>query len=229
MKRLQAQFPYCNFVYIADSAYCPYGTKTFEQIFSRVCALVEFLQSCGAAAVVLACNTASIFADQMRGKFALPIYDVIVPTCKAVVKSGSTRVALLATNATVSSGAYSSYLNDCGIAVVSFPCSSFVPFVEQNAVDSPSCAQAVRRALHELPRCNVDAVILGCTHFPVLKNKIAPFANGAKIIECCTDFQPAFTLSKTPSQTLFFTTGVEKSANFAAKWYGDISFTHLEL
>ena len=237
LQNLQRQFPDCNFVYLADSAYCPYGTKSFEQIFSRVCTLVEFLASAGAAAVVLACNTASIFAGKLRAKFTLPIYDVIVPTCKLVAETTRTkRVALLATNATVKSGAYSNYLNDCGVTVVSFPCSSFVGFVEQNLIDTPACIEAVRLALHALPRCNVDTVILGCTHFPVMKNKIAPYANGAKIVECCTDFSPTFCCSEKLAKTQFFTTGVEKSVtwggkkcDFASNCCENIHFAHLDL
>ena len=230
LKNLQQQYPTCNFVYLADSAYCPYGTKSFEEIFCRVSTLVEFLQLSGAEAVVLACNTASIFADKLRAKFSLPIYDVIAPTCKVVVTSTCTkRVALLATNATVKSGAYTGYLNNCGVTVVSFKCSSFVPFVEQNGADTSECEKAVRQALQQLPRCNVDTVILGCTHFPVLKNKIAPYVNGAKIVECCTDFQPSFSSLKTPQKTQFFTTGVRKQANFASRWFGKIHFLHIDL
>ena len=230
LKNLQKEYPQCSFVYFADSAYCPYGTKTFEQIFARVSALVEYLQTAGAAAIVLACNTASIFVERLRAKFHVPIYDVIAPTCKVVVdNTRSKRVALLATNATVKSGAYSKNLNNCGVTVVSFPCSNFVPFVEANAVDSFECENAVRQALCELTRCDVDTVILGCTHFPVLKNKIAPYANGAKIIECCTDFHPQFCLDKKPAKTLFFTTGVGKNAIFASQWYGNIDFLHIDL
>lgn len=230
LKNLQEQHPSCNFVYLADNAYCPYGIKPFEEIFNRVSKLIEFLQSQGACAIVLACNTASIFADRLRCKFSLPIYDVIAPTCKLVVATTrKKRVALLATNATVKSGAYRNLLGADGVAVVSFPCSSFVPFVEKNLVETPECEVAVSRALRELPQCNVDAVVLGCTHFPVLKNKIAPYVNGAKIIECCSDFSPDFCHVEKSKKTLFFTTGVEKNAIFASQWYGKTRFFHVDL
>ena len=230
LKNLREKYPTCNLVYLADGAYCPYGTKPFEQIFSRVSALVKYLQSHGAAAVVLACNTASIFVDRLRKQFSLPIYDVIAPTCKVVAETTQTkRVALLATNATVKSGAYSRYLNDCGVAVMAFPCSSFVPFVENNLIETAECEDAIATALRDLPYCNVDAVILGCTHFPVLKNKIAPYANGAKIIECNTDFQPHFCAAEKSSKSLFLTTGVGKSASFASQWFGKINYLHVDL
>lgn len=237
LKKLQELYPTCNFVYLADSAYCPYGTKSFDEIYNRVSNLVEFLQSRGASAVVLACNTASIFVDGLRAKFSIPIYDVIAPTCKLVANSTRTkRVALLATNATVKSGAYSKYLSEYGITVVSFPCSSFVPFVEQNTVDTPECDEAIQVALRDLPHSNVDTVILGCTHFPVLKNKIAPYANGAKIIECCTDFSPTNCIHQHPQKTQFFTTGVrktvkwgEKTRDFVTQLFGKVHFQRIDV
>ena len=230
LKDLQEQFPQCAFVYLADGAFCPYGVRPLEQIFDRVCVLVEYLAGLGASAIVLACNTASVFADRLREKYSVPIHDVILPTCKVVAETTvAKRGALLATNATVKSGVYKQYLNDKGIIVFSYPCSSFVPFVESNTVDSTECDDAIQVALQYLPRANVDVVILGCTHFPVIKNKIAPYANGAKIIQCSTDFHPIFTSSENHPKNRFFTTGVEKNATFASQWYGKKRFEHLDL
>ena len=230
LRDLNKQFPQCNFVYLADGAYCPYGVRPFDEIFDRICVLVRYLVEQGIAAIVLACNTASIFADKLRQKYPVPIYDVIVPTCNVVSETTKTkRVALLATNATVKSGVYKQRLNDHGITVISFPCSSFVPFVESNTVDTKECDDAIQAALQDLPRANVDVVILGCTHFPVIKNKIAPYANGAKIIQCSTDFQPLLSSCETTSKNLFFTTGVGKNATFASQWYGKVRFEHVDL
>ncbi|MCH5157110.1 MAG: glutamate racemase [Clostridiales bacterium] len=229
LKQLQHDYPTCNFVYIADSAYCPYGTKSPQQILNRVQQLVRFLQDARAQAVVIACNTASCFADNIRQQFNLPIYDVIVPTCKRVADITVNKcVALLATNATVNSGVYQRILNANGIATVAFPCSSFVPFVEANAVDSLECSREVDAALYTLPNCNVDTVILGCTHFPLLSKKIAPYANGAMIVECCSDFQPLSDNSIVPD-TVFLTTGAQKQANSVAKWFGQVDFVHVDI
>ena len=228
--QLRRKYPFCNFVYLADNAFCPYGTKHPDEIVRRVQTIVDYLQDSGVCAVVLACNTASVYADIVRTSHSIPIYDVIVPTCKLVASTTYTkRIALLATNATVNSGAYNNLLHTMGVAVVSFPCSSFVPFVEQNAVDSSECEKAVRQTLKDLPRCQVDTVILGCTHFPVLKNKIAPYANGAKIIECCTDFLPSFCGGQSPSKTLFLTTGVPKHVDLAAQWCENARFFHVDV
>ena len=231
LKQLQKDFPNCNFVYIADSAYCPYGTKQPSEILRRAETLVKYLQDNNAQAAVIACNTASVYADTLRQKFSLPIYDVITPTCRLVAKTTQTkRVALLATNATVKSCAYQQLLNESEISVVSFPCSSFVPFVEANAVDTSDCEVAVATALSTLPKCNVDTVILGCTHFPILKSKIAPYTHGANIIECFADLQfPVMDEKAASGVTAYFTTGRVEQANRASQWFGKINFSHIDL
>ena len=81
LQQLQQSHPY-NYCYIADHAFCPYGNKSNDVIYSRASKLVRHLQGQGAQAVVLACNTMSCFADKLQQEHNLPIYDVITPTCK---------------------------------------------------------------------------------------------------------------------------------------------------
>lgn len=219
-----------NLTYVADHAFCPYGSKPNKEIFNRVSALVDYLQRQGANGIVLACNTASVYAALLRDKYRLPIFDVITPTCNFLLRSGVRRVALLATKSTIDNGAYHNILGRSGVQVISFDCSCFVPFVEQCATDTPQCFQAIDNALSALPQANVDAVILGCTHFPLLRSQIAYYCGNGKIVECrCplpTHTPESFTLPEPPR---FFTTGDEAKANAAASWYGDVSFTHLDL
>ena len=231
LNQLQQENPTCNFVYIADNAYCPYGTKQPHEILFRVETLIRYLQRNGVQSVVIACNTASVYARFLRRQFNLPIYDVIAPTCERVVGiTKSKRVALLATNATVSSGVYQQKLAADGLTTIPFACSNFVPFVESGLIDTLDCSVAVDVALRNLPNCNVDAVILGCTHFPLLRKKIAPYACGATIVECSTNFRQSIDSSATQyGKTYFFTTGVEKQANNAAKLFDNVDFTHIDL
>ena len=231
LRQLQRDFPDCNYVYLADSAYCPYGVKQPHEIQRRVETLINALQDNGVIAAVIACNTASVFADVFRAKFNIPIYDVIAPTCKYVASvTRIKRVALLATDATVNSGVYQRELATRDIAVKAFRCSSFVPFVEGNNIDTSECSNVVASTLSSLKNCDVDTVILGCTHFPILRKKIFPFANGKEIVECCTDFQQPVDCSfEHTSKTLFFTTGVEKQTNNASQWFGKTDFVHVDL
>ena len=231
LRQLQCEFPRCNYVYLADSSHCPYGVKSPQEIQHRVETLMKYFYDNGAKAVVIACNTASVFADTMRAKFNLAIFDVSAPTCKQVASVTRTKkVVLLATNATVNSRAYQKDLQQFGITVTAFPCSDFVPFVEKNAVDTAECSEVVASTLSTLPQCDADTVILGCTHFPILRKKISPYAKGKKIVECCCDFQPRELYSSNQtSQTVFLTTGVAEQANNASQWFGKTNFVHIDL
>lgn len=220
-----------NFIYIADHAFCPYGTKTNDTILSRAEKLVGFLQEKGAYSVVIACNTASVFSDELRAKFAVPIYDVIEPTCKAVQKITKTkRVALLATNSTIANGAYQKTLLQSGIQTVDYACSKFVPFVENAATASISCLKTIEQTLKTLPQSNVDAVILGCTHFPLLKRQISYYCKNAELIECQCEL-PMLSVENggMQGQITYYTTGNVDYANVAAKPFGSVHFKKLLL
>lgn len=229
LNNLQTEFPRCDFLYLADSSHCPYGTKTATEIKSRLRVIVEWLTLQRVSAVVLACNTASVFAEDLRREFDMPFYDVIVPTCKLVAATTVTkRVALLATDFTVASKIYSKRLAQFGIETVSFACSSLVPFVENNAVKTSECDFALQKALRDLPNVNADTVILGCTHFPILKNKIMQYTGKAQIVQCVTDYSPKKELRRF-GKTIFFTTGDVAATEKASKFFPEAHFAHLNI
>ncbi len=228
LNRLQKDFPRCNYLYLADSAHCPYGTKSGEQIFRRIQRLVEWFAAHGAGAVVLACNTASVFAPELRQRFSLPIFDVIEPTCKLAASLSEGRIALLATDATVKSGAYQRRLRELGATVAAFACSELVPFAEHGEQSTPQCQAAVRAALKNLDAFRADTVILGCTHFPLLRQVIAPYVGKARMVECVTDFVPPPECLARRGKTAYFTTGKanqKRLDGFAAK----AKFVHLDV
>lgn len=228
LKDLKSRFQ-CNFRYVADQAFCPYGTKPYDVILRRVNELVTYLQKGGAQAVVLACNTASVFATELRKLHSLPIYDVITPTCEYVANTvKARRVAVLATNATIRSGAYQKNLERRGIQSTGFACSEFVPFVENNAVSSPICLKAVERKLSALRQQDFDAVILGCTHFPVMRKQIEPYCNNARIVCCKCDMPDTLTPNANASVE-YLTTGNVFFAQKASRWYGGANFHYLDI
>lgn len=229
LNRLRRQYPY-NFRYLADHAFCPYGIKSNREVFSRVDTLTSNLVSMGAQAVVIACNTASVHAANLAAKYPVPVCEVVTPTCNLIAESRSiNRVALLATNSTIRNGMYSAILAKRGIEVCNFPCSSFVPFIERGETETPACRKAVETALHELTYANVDAVILGCTHFPLLKRQIVPYCGGAQIIECVCSLPTHVMSPQINPKAEYFTTGDVNLANAAAASFNNICFRHISL
>lgn len=233
LRELARVVPQCNFVYVADHAFCPYGTKTLEKIKLRVVAVARYFAVHNAASIVVACNTASVFTRDIAEQTGLPVYDVISPTCQAAVEiSQNKRVALLATNATVKSEVYQNTLSQLGAEVFAYPCSNFVPLVEQCASET-EIEETVAATLSDLPRARADVVILGCTHFPFLQEYIARHIGAAQILSCAKPVAENF--SKSVSNTygsgkrVFYTTGDPVSASRAARPFGDIIFTHIDL
>lgn len=230
LRQLVRQYP-CNYVYLADGAYCPYGTMTHDKLYCRLQTVMTWFVEQGATAVVIACNTASIFADALRAQFNIPIYDVVTPTCDLVATVTQTkRVALLATDSTVQSDIYGKKLAERAIVVTSFACSAFVPFVESAQVDASECKKVVGHALDHLPEANADTVILGCTHFPLLAKQISKYVGDARLVQCVTDFVPAEnTTVYDKSNAVFLTTGCDFAAKRASLWYGRARFVHVDI
>ncbi len=228
LKSLQKVAPSCNFVYVADHAFCPYGTKPFEQIKKRAVAISEFLKDFGALQIVVACNTASVFANEIR-KLSLPVFDVISTTCATVSAQRSCKSAiLLATQATVQSGVYQRVLGNLGVEVFAFACSEFVPLVE-NCASECEKQQAAQRCLRNVGNVRADQVILGCTHFPLMQKQIS-LCLGREVVSCSQSVAPFFAKNcpKGQGQTLFLTTGDCLLANKAAQWCG-AKFLHVEI
>lgn len=228
LSKLRRDYPRCNYLYFADGAYCPYGTRSDDNIFSRLTVVFDWLVEQRVSAVVLACNTASVFAPRLRRRFDVPIFDVIAPTCCLAARTTrNKRVALLATDATVRSGVYGRLLADYGVVTSSYPCSALVPFAERGETHSAECKRAVRLALKDLGKSQADTVVLGCTHFPLLRHAIEPYAGGAAIVQCETDFAPSDN-ARGNGTALYVTTGAapQKSASAVCS---EARFAHIDL
>jgi glutamate racemase len=173
LKELLDHLPAESFVYFGDTARVPYGTKSGDTVrrFSRE--NVKFLLERGVKSIVVACNTASAEALQMlQREFSVPIVGVIEPGVHAAVEaSDNGRIGVIGTAATVRSGAY-----QAGIAllrgeadVTAAPCPLFVPLAEEGWVDHPVTEMVAREYLEEFRSRDIDTLVLGCTHYPLLK------------------------------------------------------------
>ncbi len=178
LKTLRCSFPNQEFIYLGDTARLPYGSKSGETIRQYSLQNLRFLSATGVQAVVVACNSAStqVREDSWEG---MPVYNVIDPgVTTALAASTNRRIGLLGTRATVESRAYQTTLasraKDLGLdlKVFSQACPLFVPLAEEGWTDDPITNLIVYRYLQPLLTHEIDTLILGCTHYPILQGSI---------------------------------------------------------
>ncbi len=181
-KALRELLPAESLAYFGDTARLPYGTKSPATVyqFSRQC--LRFLQSLRPKLMVVACNTASALAlDKLRGDFAVPVIGVLEPGARAAVDvagarpANERRIGLIATEATIASGAYPAAIGalDPAVQVVGRACPLLVPLIEEGRENSDLIVGLVlREYLTPFLELDVSALILGCTHYPLLAGAI---------------------------------------------------------
>ncbi|MGE0827442.1 MAG: glutamate racemase [Candidatus Binatia bacterium] len=179
LQQIAQLLPCEKLVYLGDTARSPYGTKSPDVVRSYSCENSDFLLERGLKMLVVACNTASAVAlDVLRSRYQIPVIGVIQPgTVTAIRRSMNRRIGVIGTEATIGSGAYTQALRilDPAVEVYTRACPMFVPLVEEGWVDNEVARAAVARYLSSLRHSGIDTLILGCTHYPLLKKCIAEF------------------------------------------------------
>lgn len=177
-KAVEQALPDHRLIYFGDLARTPYGSKSPETITEYARQDSRFLLDHGAQLIIIACNTAaSIASDQLRREFDVPIFEVITPAVdKAVATSTTGRIGVIGTRATINSGVYKEKIHSHAplAKVFSHPCPLLVPLVEEGWLDKRETKMILRRYLSPLKRQQVDTLVLGCTHYPLLKDLIQP-------------------------------------------------------
>lgn len=179
---IEKALPEYRIVYFGDLARTPYGSKSPETIEKYSRQNIEFLIDKGAQIIVIACNSAaSVATEYLRDSFNLPIFDVIEPAVTRVKSlslcaTRKAKIGVIGTRATVNSGIYPKKINQvCAeVQVFSQECPLLVPLVEEGWLDKRETKMIVRRYLAPLKRKQVSALVLGCTHYPLLKKIIQP-------------------------------------------------------
>lgn len=173
LRALKEQMPKESFLYLGDTARLPYGTKSPSTIRQYLEQNVAFLLKCGVKAVVVACNSASSVLKK-DDDFGVPVIDVIIPGArKAVTVTKSKRIGVIGTRATIMARGYVQALQMFGsYHIFQQACPLLVPLVEEGMIDDPITNLIVYRYLSPLIRENIDTLILGCTHYPILKESI---------------------------------------------------------
>jgi glutamate racemase len=177
LKVIMERMPDENIIYFGDTARLPYGTKSRETVTRFSEEITAFLMRRDIKLLVVACNTASAYAlTRIRSMIDIPVVGVIEPGARAA--AGATRnrkVGVIGTRATVQSGAYLEAIQrlDPAIRVFSAACPLFVPLVEEGWLSEDVTYEVARRYLDHLVSCKVDTLILGCTHYPLIRKVIA--------------------------------------------------------
>ena len=175
LKVLAKRFPQESFCYLGDIARLPYGNKSPETIRKYGLQILKYLKDQNVKALIIACNSAStvfLSEDHFEG---IPLLNVIGPGAEAALEvSQDKRVAVLGTSATIRSHAYEQTLKnlDPEAEVLERACPLFVPLVEEGMTDDPITELVAERYLEEIKEKKIKTVILGCTHYPVLKSDL---------------------------------------------------------
>lgn len=185
---VRRRLPRESILYLGDTARVPYGTKSAETVvrYARECA--DFLVERGVKALVVACNTASAYAlPDIAASFDVPVIGVVEPGCRAALKvTRGGGIGVIGTAGTVGSNAYGSSLKRFNpeARVVSRACPLFVPLVEEGWTEGDITRAVAARYLGGLKSEGIDTLILGCTHYPLLKPVIAEqMGEGVRLVD----------------------------------------------
>jgi len=189
LQELRVALPQLNYIYLGDTARTPYGAKSAETIrrYSEECA--GFLLGHKIDLLVVACNTASSLAlERLTEICPCPVIGTLEPAVRACLETlGQGPVGVIGTEATISSGVYARMLQHHrpGVKIISKACPLFVPLVEQGMIDGSIVEQVVELYLEEMHAQQIESLVLGCTHYPMLRQTLAKFLGPqVQIIEC---------------------------------------------
>ncbi|NPA32612.1 MAG: glutamate racemase [Aquificae bacterium] len=184
LKAVRRRYPRADIVYLGDTARVPYGIRSKSTIVRFTLECAEFLVSKEVDLLIVACNTASAHAlDVLRKELSIPVFGVIEPGVKEALRlTKSGNVGVIGTSATIRSGAYQRKLSSAGVRVFTKACPLFVPLVEEGLVEGDITRSVVEHYLSEL-KGKIDTLILGCTHYPLLKKEIENFLRGVNVVD----------------------------------------------
>lgn len=181
VREVMRQLPNESIIYLGDTARVPYGTKSDRTIkaFTLQCCL--FLLEHNVKMIIIACNTASAVAlDFIARMFRIPVIGVILPGSQAAIQTSvNKQIGVIGTHTTINSQAYTRTIRqiDPEAEILSQPCSLFVPVAEEGWIDHPITLQICVEYLKIFERSSIDCLVLGCTHYPILKMPIQKAIN----------------------------------------------------
>jgi glutamate racemase len=187
LKEIMNLLPLESIVYLGDSGRAPYGTKSKETVTKYTFQNIRFLRDQDIKMIVIACNTVSAYSyEQVRQSFDVPVIEVIQPgAATAVRETKNKKIGIIGTPATINSSVYERAIKqrDSSIEIVSKACPLFVPLVEEGWWENDIAYRIAEEYLHPFIDEGIDTLVLGCTHYPLLKNTISMvLGNGVKLV-----------------------------------------------
>jgi glutamate racemase len=198
-KEVMRQIPGETLVYFGDTARLPYGSKSKETIITYTRQIIRFLMGKNVKAIVIACNTASAFAlETVKEEIDIPVIGVVKPGAKVAAETTKNgKIGVIGTEGTIQSGIYNEILNKTNpqVTVYGKACPLFVPLVEEGLIDDPVTIEMARRYITELLEKDIDTLVLGCTHYPLLRKTISRLV-GDKVELVNPAYETAISLKK---------------------------------
>jgi len=178
-REIMRQLPQENIVYFGDTARVPYGSKSRNNIIRFSRQIIRFLETKDVKAIVIACNTASALAlETVKEETDIPVIGVIVPGARAAVQASKNgKIGVVGTEATIQSETYTKVICEMrpDAEVIGKPCPLFVPLVEEGFAKHKITEEVIDIYLSEMRRTDIDTMILGCTHYPLLRSQIIAY------------------------------------------------------
>lgn len=176
VKEIMYQIPNEKVIYFGDTARVPYGNKTKETVTKYALQIVRFLETQNVKAIVVACNTASAYAlEEIEQAVDVPVIGVVKPGAKMATEATKNgKIGVIGTRATIGSETYTTYIRQLnpGIEVIGKECPLFVHLVEEGLWEDPVTEEIARRYLTDLIDIGIDTLILGCTHYPLIRKTV---------------------------------------------------------
>jgi len=184
---LAKSFPNQSYIYLGDLANLPYGNKSKNNIIKCSVSCANFLIEKNVKGVIIACNTSSSYAyKKLKDSLSIPVYDVINPCAESVSKSNLKKIAIIGTEKTIESNLYFDIIQSFNkkIQIYNVACPLFVPIVEEGLENSSIAISVINMYLKNLKKLDIQGLVLGCTHYPVLiKSLKSYFNNSIKIFK----------------------------------------------
>ena len=217
-REIMRQLPKEKLVYFGDTARVPYGSKSQTTIIRYTKQIVRFLQTKQVKAIVVACNTASAFAlEEVAKTLDIPIIGVVKPGAKVAAETTKNgKIGVIGTEGTIDSKIYTRviHLQNEKAQVLGKACPLFVPLVEEGWINDPVTVQVAQRYLAPLIETGIDTLIMGCTHYPLIRSTIQDvLGEGVQLIN------PAYETARTLTQLLEEQDLLNKENSFSKNQY----------